>query len=77
MNRHACSIVILSLASCLASANTTVIQAPRAAPQAALEAPKDLSANIGQCYTLDAAARHECIYAALVRSRKSKSDTVN
>ena len=80
MKYPAWSVMILSVASCIASANTTVIQFPGAAaakPAATEPATKDAAANVGQCYALDAAARHECIYAALVRSRMSKSETVN
>ena len=79
MKHPAWSAVMLTVASCIASANTTVIQAPGAATAqpAAAEAPKAAAANAGQCYALDAAARHECIYAALVRSRMSKSQIEN
>ena len=74
------SAMMLALACGIASANTTVIQTPSvAAAQAAAAEPaaKNAAANVGQCYALDAAARHECIYAALVKSRMAKSETVN
>ena len=80
MKYPAWSVMILSVASCVASANTTVVQTPNVAaaqPAAAAAATKDAAANVGQCYALDAAARHECIYAVLVKSRLSKSESVN
>ncbi len=80
MKHPAWSVMILSLASCVASANTSATRVPSAAaarPAAAEAATKDTQASVGQCYALDAAARHECIYAALVRSRMSKSEVVN
>ena len=77
MKHPAWSAVMLSFASCIASANTTVIQAPGAASSQPAAAAKAAAANAGQCYALDAAARHECIYAALVRSRMANSEIAN
>jgi hypothetical protein len=66
-------MVVLGLASCVAAANTTKVQ-----PSAPSAAAKDSTAAIlGACYALDTVARHECIYAAVVRGRAAKSDAVN
>ena len=79
MKHPAWSFMILALASTVASANTTAIQSGAAQGRAAPveTTAKEAASTVGQCYALDAAARHECIYAALVKSRTSKSETVH
>ena len=74
------SMVLLALASSIAAANTTQMQPHSAtsARAAVSESGKDSTAAIlAACYALDTAARHECIYAAVVRGRTAKSEALN
>ena len=71
------SMLVLGLASCVAAANTTQQQAPSAPPAVSAAAKDSTAAILSACYALDTVARHECIYAAVVRGRAAKSDAVN
>ena len=74
------SMVVLALTSGIACANTTQIElaSPTSAHPAVSAVRADATAAIlGACYALDTVARHECIYAAVVRGRAAKSDALN
>ena len=78
--RHApLGVVILAFASFVASANTTKVERTDVArkPPASPAARDASAAGAAACYALDTVARHECIYAAVVRSRASKDDALN
>ena len=74
------SMAVLGLVSCIAAANTTQTQPPSAtSARPGVSAPaKDSTAGTpGACYALDTAARHECIYATVVRGRTARTDALN
>ena len=74
------SMAVLGLVSCIASASTTQTQLPGAtsAPHGVSAQAKDSAAQVpGACHALDTAARHECIYATVVRGRTARTDALN
>ena len=77
--RHApLGVVIFAFASFIASANTTKVEPTDVARKPTSPAAKDATApGAGACYALDTVARHECIYAAVTRSRASRNEALN